>query len=1245
MSMAMQAAIAATAQPSDHLDRVVQSVTDATKRLSQISTSTTNTTTKSSKRRSRDTIGPWKLGKTLGKGSSGRVRLAKNMETGKLAAIKIVPKTKSSSRPNSLPYGIEREIIIMKLISHPNVMGLYEVWENKLELFLVLEYVDGGELFDYLVSRGRLPEREAIHYFKQIIEGVAYCHSFNICHRDLKPENLLLDKKNRRIKIADFGMAALQTSNKLLETSCGSPHYASPEIVMGKTYNGGPSDIWSCGIVLFALLTGHLPFNDDNVKRLLLKVQSGRYQLPSNMSAEARDLISKILIVDPSKRISIQGILSHPLITKYDTKRSKSNSNLHLLNNSAAQIVTLESKQDVDPTILQNLQILWHGAPKEFIIRRLLQPDFTEEKMFYSLLLAYQQRQSNQNQKQKEPSVNAPKVIQKSQFSVPSIRSQYSPKKEHVASSSRVFKSNSNRFIHSASKRSLHSSTSKRSLRSSASKKSLRVSPEKSLISKSSNTPTMHPPQPAEPLESSKRSLYSLKSISKRSVNLKDYLNDESSSIPPLPTQSEFEMLCEQILFGGGLSGIKEEGPEENEISNDFNYNTSQDDSNDSRIETQTSVDTITAPVINKTQSHSPGKAPEPDTYPLPRRPVEKTADQKQRIVSAPTSKEKPISLDPRRNVSQPNSIEMLLAKYSLRTHLRSKSNLKKLRNSGDWSIEKDFDFGSSENAVQPVAESTMEANTSTALNHGLLTSVLAQSSTIESTSSHASRQESSSFEPLLSLPSSTLNSSMTFKNLSQFLSENAVQPRRTASVAHSTDPKSETLTLAPVRKQSKKQTLAPRTSLNVPASRKPSQVSTDARSENRSEYFSDMSFALEIPTHTFTAQAVQISNGSSLEQLEIPKHVETMHAEPVEEEINIFEDAPGDTASVATSSSGVDSQLQAHRKATSIDTLNTTNLLTTSPTDVRVSLYANNIASSIGLPRETTEEIISKFKLSPEKGMQMPQKRFSYQQGKIPLSQSMISLFKDLDDEQDEIENNSTKPGGTQHGLDNFQETTTNEEPTQGEPRAAENKKPELEGKKRVTMLFDDDTENVFKASPIKRPPAPATTATPKVSTSKASAPAPFRKSKLTTVVECEHSPPPKPQRAPVQMAKPVSTGGNWFTKLMRTLAPRSNRGPALTRDHVTSLPFEEAHLVVLREFGNNAVDYELKRLDRRGTHSRAEYACQFVQGRFRFKIRIEGDTRSANIHVKKRGGNVDADAFQRFNNDIAKVLRKAQC
>ncbi|KAG8894363.1 Serine/threonine-protein kinase hsl1, partial [Tulasnella sp. 417] len=228
-------------------------------------------------------LGPWVLGDTIGKGSSvplltklflpfprppprwhtGRVRLARHNQTGKLAAVKIIPKnimfssrmsiSNASAKHEKLMLGIRREIVIMKLIDHPNIMSLYDVFEADNELYLLLEYIEGGELFDFLVSKGRLAPPEALKYFREIIYGVDYCHRFNIAHRDLKPENLLLDS-NKNIKIADFGMAAMEISNGMLETSCGSPHYASPEIVAGKAYHGSASDIWSCGVVLFALL-------------------------------------------------------------------------------------------------------------------------------------------------------------------------------------------------------------------------------------------------------------------------------------------------------------------------------------------------------------------------------------------------------------------------------------------------------------------------------------------------------------------------------------------------------------------------------------------------------------------------------------------------------------------------------------------------------------------------------------------------------------------------------------------------------------------------------------------------------------------------------------------------------------------------------------------------------------------------------------------------------------------------------
>lgn len=380
------------------MDKVVQSVTNATKRLSQIST---NTNSSAKKRKTQNRIGPWKLGRTLGRGSTGRVRLAKNVDTGKLAAVKIVPKSNfkklenpkykrnsvdsSGSAKDRLPYGIEREIIIMKLISHPNIMGLYDVWENKNDLYLILEYIEGGELFDYLIKKGKLQEFEAINYFKQIIHGIHYLHQFNICHRDLKPENLLLDF-NKSIKIADFGMAALEVREKLLETSCGSPHYASPEIVAGKNYHGAPSDIWSCGIILFALLTGHLPFDDENIRKLLLKVQNGKFLMPSGLSPEAKDLISKMLKVKPSERITIDEILKHPLLIKYPEPSAKEN---HSIEFDRLNIKPIESINNIDKEILKNLSVLFHNRDEQAILSKLASSENCPEKMFYHLLVKY----------------------------------------------------------------------------------------------------------------------------------------------------------------------------------------------------------------------------------------------------------------------------------------------------------------------------------------------------------------------------------------------------------------------------------------------------------------------------------------------------------------------------------------------------------------------------------------------------------------------------------------------------------------------------------------------------------------------------------------------------------------------------------------------------------------------------------------------------------------------------------------
>ncbi|QHS71898.1 serine/threonine protein kinase [Saccharomyces paradoxus] len=347
------------------------------------------------------TIGPWKLGETLGFGSTGKVQLAQHERTGQRTAVKVISKSIFKNKGHHgnddsvLPYNIEREIVIMKLLSHPNVLSLYDVWETNNNLYLILEYAEKGELFNLLVDHGPLPEREAIKCFKQIIIGVSYCHALGIVHRDLKPENLLLDSFYN-IKIADFGMAALQTDADLLETSCGSPHYAAPEIVSGLPYEGFASDVWSCGVILFALLTGRLPFDEENgnVRDLLLKVQKGQFEMPDDaeISRDAQDLIGKILVVDPSQRIKIRDILGHPLLKKYQTiKDSKSIKDLPRENTYLYPLADVDNhtSASIDDSILQNLVVLWHGRPTEAIVTKLKENGTNREKVLYALLYRF----------------------------------------------------------------------------------------------------------------------------------------------------------------------------------------------------------------------------------------------------------------------------------------------------------------------------------------------------------------------------------------------------------------------------------------------------------------------------------------------------------------------------------------------------------------------------------------------------------------------------------------------------------------------------------------------------------------------------------------------------------------------------------------------------------------------------------------------------------------------------------------
>jgi serine/threonine protein kinase len=206
---------------------------------------------------------------------------------------------------------VRREIANLKRFSHPHIIRLFEVIHTPTDIFVVMEYVSGGELFDYIVQKGRLTESEARHFFQQIIAGIEYCHYHLVVHRDLKPENLLLDE-DHNVKIADFGLSNSMDDGQFLRTSCGSPNYAAPEVISGNLYAGPEVDVWSCGVILYALLCGSLPFDDESIANLFKKIKGGVYSLPTHLSELSRDLIPRMLVVDPLKRITIEEIRQHP---------------------------------------------------------------------------------------------------------------------------------------------------------------------------------------------------------------------------------------------------------------------------------------------------------------------------------------------------------------------------------------------------------------------------------------------------------------------------------------------------------------------------------------------------------------------------------------------------------------------------------------------------------------------------------------------------------------------------------------------------------------------------------------------------------------------------------------------------------------------------------------------------------------------------------------------------------------------
>lgn len=293
-------------------------------------------------------VGPYELGETLGRGNYGLVKLAVNRDSGEKVAIKIVKKSllkskneknggngkkkkvvdgdkdsdvKSAWYDDDDGFEIKREIAIMRALNHRNIVALRDVLYSPKRVFMVMELVSGGELFESIVKNGKQDEEVARKYFHQLVDAVHYCHHRGVYHRDLKPENLLLGEDGQ-LKITDFGFSAMKDYGAhLLHTNCGSPHYCAPEVWNGtqKGYDGRKNDAWSCGIILYVQLTGKQPFYDEDDNVLLDKVNKGVVDYPDYLSEDAKDLLMHLLEMNPRKRYSLSKVKKHPWFkTGYD---------------------------------------------------------------------------------------------------------------------------------------------------------------------------------------------------------------------------------------------------------------------------------------------------------------------------------------------------------------------------------------------------------------------------------------------------------------------------------------------------------------------------------------------------------------------------------------------------------------------------------------------------------------------------------------------------------------------------------------------------------------------------------------------------------------------------------------------------------------------------------------------------------------------------------------------------------------
>lgn len=308
------------------------------------------------------------LVKSIGEGTFGKVHLGVHNLTGENVAIKVLEKAKILEQDDI--ERINREIKFLKKFKNINIIKIYEIIETASNVYFIMEYASGGELFNYIVKKKRLEEKEASFFFSQIVHALDFIHKHNIAHRDVKPENMLLTE-NKTIKLIDFGLSNQYNKGGTLKTPCGSPCYAAPEMILGRKYNGAHIDIWSCGITLYAMVCGYLPFEDKNNDKLYKKILDCKIDFPSHVGDLSRDMINRLLTVNPTKRINFEEIKQHSFFKLSITMINKSNLGLYL--------------NKVDNMILEKMVEM--GFNKEKIIKDVEANNHNNVTTTYELLL------------------------------------------------------------------------------------------------------------------------------------------------------------------------------------------------------------------------------------------------------------------------------------------------------------------------------------------------------------------------------------------------------------------------------------------------------------------------------------------------------------------------------------------------------------------------------------------------------------------------------------------------------------------------------------------------------------------------------------------------------------------------------------------------------------------------------------------------------------------------------------------